>query len=93
MKSPIIKRSIVFDGHKTSVSLEDAFWEGLKEIARKRRTTLSALVGTINGERQQGNLSSTLRLFVLASYRCEASLMENDYTDTHDIRPTPALFL
>jgi predicted DNA-binding ribbon-helix-helix protein len=93
MKSSVIKRSIVIDGHKTSVSLEDAFWEGLKEIARKRRTTLSALVGTINGERQQGNLSSTLRLFVLDSYRCQASLIEKHYDDTHDIRPAPALFV
>jgi predicted DNA-binding ribbon-helix-helix protein len=69
MKSTIIKRSIVIDGHKTSVSLEDAFWEGVKEIAHKRRMTLSALVGTINGQRHEGNLSSALRLFVLESYR------------------------
>ena len=36
MESPIVKRSIVLAGHKTSVSLEDAFWEGLKEIAKTR---------------------------------------------------------
>ena len=45
MKSPVLKRSIVIGGHKTSVSLEGAFWSGLKEIARGRRMTLSALVG------------------------------------------------
>ena len=69
MKSPIVKRSIVLAGHKTSVSLEDAFWSGLKEIAGKRLMTLSTLVDTIDAQRQQGNLSSALRLFVLEFYR------------------------
>ena len=44
MKSPVVKRSIVIAGHKTSVSLEDAFWKGLKEIADDRDMTLSDLV-------------------------------------------------
>jgi predicted DNA-binding ribbon-helix-helix protein len=65
MKSLVVKRSIMVAGHKTSVSLEDAFWEGLKEIARERNTTLSELVGAIDSERRQGNLSSAIRLFVL----------------------------
>ena len=52
MKSPIVKRSIVIAGHKTSVSLEDAFWEGLKEVAGKRHTSLSDLVATIDSERR-----------------------------------------
>ena len=69
MKSPVVKRSIVLAGHKTSVSLEDAFWSGLKEIAGKRLMTLSTLVDTIDAQRQQGNLSSALRLFVLEFYR------------------------
>jgi len=69
MKSPVVKRSIVIAGHKTSVSLEDAFWGGLKEIALSRRTTLSDLVASIDGERQHGNLSSAIRLFVLDHYR------------------------
>jgi predicted DNA-binding ribbon-helix-helix protein len=69
MKSPVIKRSIVIAGHKTSVSLEDAFWRGLKDIAGSRRTTLSDLVGAIDSERQQGNLSSAIRLFVLDHYQ------------------------
>jgi predicted DNA-binding ribbon-helix-helix protein len=69
MKSPVIKRSIVVAGRKTSVSLEDAFWDGLKEIAYKRRMTLSALAGTIQAQRQQANLSSAIRLFVLEFYR------------------------
>jgi predicted DNA-binding ribbon-helix-helix protein len=69
MKSPVIKRSIVIAGHKTSVSLEDAFWRGLKEIAIDRRTTLSDLVAAIDAERQHGNLSSAIRLFVLDHYQ------------------------
>ncbi len=69
MKSPVVKRSIVIAGHKTSVSLEDAFWDALKEIAGHRRLTLSDLVATIDSGRNQGNLSSAIRLFVLDHYR------------------------
>jgi predicted DNA-binding ribbon-helix-helix protein len=65
----VIKRSIVIAGHKTSVSLEDAFWKSLKEIATGRGTTISNLVTSIDVDRQQGNLSSCLRLFVLDFYR------------------------
>ena len=65
MKSPVVKRSIVVAGHKTSVSLEEAFWNGMKEISGLRDMTLSELVGEIDSNRQQGNLSSAIRLFVL----------------------------
>jgi len=58
------------------VSLEDAFWAGLKEIAGKRVMTLSDLVGTIDSQRQQGNLSSALRLFVLDFYRSQIPEVE-----------------
>ncbi|HWX30441.1 MAG TPA: ribbon-helix-helix domain-containing protein [Steroidobacteraceae bacterium] len=71
MKSPIVKRSIVLAGHKTSVSLEDAFWEGLKDIAKTKRKTLSDLVSGIDLDRERGNLSSALRLFVLNHYERE----------------------
>ena len=69
MKSPIVKRSIVIGGHKTSVSLEDAFWGGLKEIAHARHVTLSNMVAEIDKSRQQSNLSSAIRLFVLDRLR------------------------
>jgi predicted DNA-binding ribbon-helix-helix protein len=69
MKSPIVKRSVVIGGHRTSVSLEDAFWAALKEIAHGRDTSLSNLVGTIDTNRAHGNLSSAIRLFVLDHYR------------------------
>jgi predicted DNA-binding ribbon-helix-helix protein len=68
----IVKRSIVIAGHKTSVSLEEPFWSALKEIAKSRRTTLSALVHSIEHDRSDGrasNLSSAIRLFVLAYFR------------------------
>jgi predicted DNA-binding ribbon-helix-helix protein len=68
MKSPAIKLSVVIAGHKTNVSLEDAFWSGLKEIASDRRMTLSDLVASIDAERQPDNLSSCLRIFVLDYY-------------------------
>jgi predicted DNA-binding ribbon-helix-helix protein len=73
MKSPVVKRSIVIAGHKTSVSLEDAFWRGLKEIASGRDMTLSDLVAAIDSERQHGNLSSAIRLYVLDFYRNQLS--------------------
>ena len=73
MKSPIVKRSIAIDGHKTSVSLEDAFWQRLKEIAGGRNMTLSDLVAAIDAEREHGNLSSAIRLFVLGTYRDQLS--------------------
>jgi predicted DNA-binding ribbon-helix-helix protein len=73
MKSPIVKRSIVIDGHKTSVSLENAFWQGLKEIAHGQRTTLSTMVAQIDKSRQQSNLSSAIRLFVLDRLRAPAT--------------------
>jgi predicted DNA-binding ribbon-helix-helix protein len=69
MSSPVVKRSIVIAGHKTSVSLEDAFWQGLKDIATNRELTLSELVATIDTGRSAGNLSSAIRLFVLDHYR------------------------
>jgi len=69
VKSLISKRSIVIAGHKTSISLEDEFWNSLKEIARERGTTLGALVAAIDANRNHANLSSAVRLFVLGFYR------------------------
>ena len=65
MKSLIAKRSVIIDGQKTSVSLEDPFWTDMKKIAHAQQMTLSALVAEIDGTREHGNLSSAIRLFVL----------------------------
>lgn len=72
MKSIVVKRSIVIAGHKTSVSLEDAFWRGLKELAFVKDMTLSNLVANIDTGRKDGNLSSAIRLFVLDGLRVQA---------------------
>jgi|SRR5579859_3209187 len=73
-KTEVAKRSIVINGHKTSVSLEPDFWFGLKEIAQKTRMTLTALVEDIDAERGARNLSSQIRLFVLRHTRTLAGL-------------------
>jgi len=67
LKSSVSNRSIVIAGHKTSVSLEDEFWNSLKEIAGQRDMTVSELA--IDREREHANLSSAIRLFVLGVYR------------------------
>jgi predicted DNA-binding ribbon-helix-helix protein len=69
MKSLVVKRSVVIDGHKTSISLEDAFWKGLKEIAGVRKMSLSDLISSIDAERKHANLSSAIRLFILDFHR------------------------
>jgi predicted DNA-binding ribbon-helix-helix protein len=77
MKSTVIKRSIALNGQRTSISLEDAFWSTLKDIAHDRRVTLSHLVAGINTNRRQvTNLSSAIRLFVLEFYKEEVARLE-----------------
>ena len=85
MKSLVVKRSIVVSGHKTSVSLEDAFWTGIKEIASGRNMTLSDLVTAVDSERQRGNLSSAIRLFVLDFYRSQVADINDgrDHAEGH----------
>jgi len=71
--SRVAKRSVTIAGHRTSLSLESAFWEALRRIARRRNTTLSGLVAEI--DRAAGpaetrrNLSSAVRVFVLDAVR------------------------
>ena len=69
MKSAISRRSVSIDGHKTSISLEDDFWNSLQEIAHQRSETLSCLIARIDAERKTANLSSNIRLFVLEYYQ------------------------
>ena len=72
-KSAIIKRSVVIGGHKTSVSLEEPFWSELRAIAEAQRVTVSALLRRIDHERQNANLSSAIRVFVLHPLRQQAN--------------------
>jgi predicted DNA-binding ribbon-helix-helix protein len=67
-KSLVFKRSIIIDRHKTSVSLEDAFWNALRDIAHGRGETLSHLIASIDANRQSANLSSAVRIYVLRHY-------------------------
>src|SRR3954447_26295465 len=91
MKSLVFKRSIVIASHKTSVSLEDAFWNGLKEIAASRNMPLSDLVSQIDSQRQHGNLSSAIRLFVLDHYRTLARGGKSEEPSDEFNRPRQAL--
>jgi predicted DNA-binding ribbon-helix-helix protein len=72
MQSTIIKRSVNLERHKTSISLEDEFWEALKEIAPVRGMSLRRLIVSIDRARNHDNLSSALRLFVLEFYQDQA---------------------
>jgi predicted DNA-binding ribbon-helix-helix protein len=67
--STMLKRSIVLSGHKTSVSLEDEFWNCLQEIAGECGKSVSRLVSDIDAERKFANLSSAIRMFILGHYR------------------------
>ena len=68
-KSRIVKRSIIRNGHKSSVSLEGQFWDCLREIAKSKMLTVSKLVEEIDRHRDGDNLSSAIRLFVLEYYQ------------------------
>ena len=69
MSGGIAKRSVMIAGHRTSVSLEEPFWEVLREIAAARGQSVQALIGTIDAGREGQNLSSAIRVFVLARLR------------------------
>ena len=79
MKTTIVKRSVIINGHKTSISLEDAFWHRLKDIARVQRMPLSKMLSDIDAQRRRGNLSSSIRLFVLdQAYTLASGFSESD---------------
>jgi predicted DNA-binding ribbon-helix-helix protein len=59
------KHSLVIAGHRTSISLERAFWDALQTIARERQMSIASLVASVDADRGRANLSSALRVFVL----------------------------
>ena len=65
----VVKRSVSIAGHRTSISLEEPFWEGLREIAERQTLSIQALIGRIDAERGEQNLSSAIRIFVLDDLR------------------------
>jgi predicted DNA-binding ribbon-helix-helix protein len=88
MKSAITKRSVVIGGHKTSVSLEEPFWNAVREIAVQQQITVSSLLRQIDLGRHNANLSSAIRVYVLENMRTQvASARESNGT-----RPGEALW-
>jgi predicted DNA-binding ribbon-helix-helix protein len=89
VKSAVAKRSVVIGGHKTSISLEEPFWNEVRAIAEARRVTVSALLRRIDHERQNTNLSSAIRVFVLQHVREQANAELGRGSDawTVDLRP------
>ena len=65
----IVKRSVSIAGHRTSISLEEPFWQILREIAERETLSIQALIGRIDAERGEQNLSSAIRVFVLMDLR------------------------
>jgi predicted DNA-binding ribbon-helix-helix protein len=65
----IVKRSVSIAGHRTSISLEEPFWQGLREIAERDKISIQALIGRIDADRGEQNLSSAIRVFVLNDLR------------------------
>jgi predicted DNA-binding ribbon-helix-helix protein len=76
MKSTIVKHSVVINGHKTSVSLEPAFWSIVREIASGENTTVSAVLRRVDGDRKHSNLSSAVRVYVLEHVRAQVAAQE-----------------
>jgi predicted DNA-binding ribbon-helix-helix protein len=68
-RSRIVKRAVIVSGRRTSVSLEDAFWEAMQKIAMAKGTTRTGLITQIKKRYKPENLSSAIRLFVLAYYQ------------------------
>jgi predicted DNA-binding ribbon-helix-helix protein len=87
LPSAVVKRSVKIAGQNTSVSLEDAFWRALREIAVIQDIGMSELVSCINKERDNKNLSSAIRVFVLAHYQRGASQDCRDQHQGRNYRP------
>jgi predicted DNA-binding ribbon-helix-helix protein len=87
MKTAETKRTIMLDRRKTSATLEDAFWTGLKEIAHFQRVSVSKLIAAIDATRKQSNLSSEIRIFVLEHFqnkRKQADLLHSDRATSNE---------
>jgi predicted DNA-binding ribbon-helix-helix protein len=73
VNNAIRKHSIMLNGHKTSVSLEDAFWQGLCDIATGQKRPVSKVINEIDTARgSKANLSSAVRLYVLGHFLSRA---------------------
>ena len=73
MKSAVIKRSVIVNGHKTSVSLENEFWDALRQVAKQSNVSVARLLIEIERSRTTINLSSAIRIFLLNYFRTQNS--------------------
>ena len=87
MKSAIAKRSVILGRHKTSISLEDEFWNGVRAIADRKKIKFTELLAQIDAERNHANLSSAIRVFVLNEVRAQAGLLPTAQTTDATVRP------
>ena len=90
MKSAVIKRSVLVSGHKTSVSLEDIFWQALKELAVKKNIALCDMVDEIDKARTSANLSSALRQHVMEHFYDMAT--RKPALAANEVRPALAMY-
>jgi predicted DNA-binding ribbon-helix-helix protein len=74
MSFAVLKRSVSIAGHRTSISLEEPFWEGVREIAEREKRSVQSLIGRIDAERGEQNLSSAIRVFVLNDLRSRLAM-------------------
>lgn len=89
MPSSVIKRSVTVHGHKTSVTLENEFWQGLRDIASFHHKSLSLLLDEIDAARDHANLSSHIRLFVLRYYLIQRARLANSTQASSTGEPFP----
>jgi predicted DNA-binding ribbon-helix-helix protein len=71
MSEGVVKRSVAVAGHRTSISLEEPFWDELKRIAAERGLSLNGLIADIDARRARTNLSSAIRLEILADLKAQ----------------------
>jgi predicted DNA-binding ribbon-helix-helix protein len=81
IKSLVVKQSVIINGRHSSVSVEGAFWNALKEIAVAQNITAAALVSKIDSDREAANLSSAIRVYVVEHYRLVAKASASDKDD------------
>ena len=89
MSQTIKKRSVEIAGHRTSLTLEEAFWRALQRLAARDGISINKLIERIDRERQ-GNLSSAVRVHVLERLEAEAGREPNSRTASGDSFPDPA---
>ena len=82
-----VKRSFTIKGHRTSISVEAAFWEALRQAAAAEQVTLAALVAAIDAERGEAGLSSAVRVWVLDYFRKQAAGSQNSARQPDGLAP------